>query len=99
MFYISLHIRSNPLIFSNLSIHNLQLLQYIGYARPSESNTQITSAAPSNNNDPALSIPSLQRKISLGEQLLSFFDKVEGKGSFIRGKFNLLYLPENIPYI
>ena len=46
----------------------------------------MTSAAPSNNNDPALSIPSLQRKISLGEQLLSFFDKVEGKGSFIRGK-------------
>ena len=79
----------NPFRSLNLNIYNLQIPKYIGYARPSESNTQITSAAPSNNNDPALSIPSLQRKISLGEQLLSFFDKVEGKGSFIRGKCNL----------
>ena len=60
-----------------------------GYGRPSESNAEITSASPSNI-DSSLSVPSLQRKISLGDQLLRFFEKVEGKGSFIRGNSQLL---------
>ena len=33
-----------------------------------------------------LNLESLQRKVDLGEQLLAFFNKVEGTGSFIRGK-------------
>ena len=37
-----------------------------------------------------MNLQSLQRKVDLGEQLLEFFDKVEGKGSFIRGKMILI---------
>ena len=37
-----------------------------------------------------MNLQSLQRKVDLGEQLLAFFDKVEGKGSFIRGKMIMI---------
>ena len=37
-----------------------------------------------------MNLQSLQRKVDLGEQLLEFFDKVEGKGSFIRGKMIMI---------
>ena len=46
-----------------------------------------------------MNVESLQRKVDLGEQLLAFFDKVEGKGSFIRGKMimiGILYITKHI---
>ena len=46
-----------------------------------------------------MNLLSLQRKVDLGDQLLAFFDKVEGKGSFIRGKMimiGILYITNMI---
>ena len=46
-----------------------------------------------------MNLQSLQRKVDLGEQLLAFFDKVEGKGSFIRGKMimiEILYITKHM---
>ena len=46
----------------------------------------MTIPGSSANQGEGMNLQSLQRKVDLGEQLLAFFDKVEGKGSFIRGK-------------
>ena len=43
-----------------------------------------------------MNLQSLQRKVDLGEQLLEFFDKVEGKGSFIRGKMIMIGILYNM---
>ena len=78
---------SQPIEIIQHKVLRLSIINIIvAYARPSDSSSQMTIPGSSAKQGAGMNLQSLQRKVDLGEQLLAFFDKVEGKGSFIRGK-------------